>query len=166
MFRKLAFTLSSVAVLMNSSLAMAATEEAITIQLKANVPGPTFHVRPPASEDWTTVQEIRWDAQRKQLIDWSKNLEVLSTTAGINAKLVSEPELISGSNKIKLDVFVHGTKVKTTSDEVVNAADALAGRQVAFEIKPVPLAGSGRHPEGNYTGTVALIFEPAAVSNP
>ncbi|MCH4879839.1 hypothetical protein EQV97_20990 [Pseudomonas sp. TMW22090] len=164
MLRKLAFSLSSVAVLMSSSLAMAATEEAITIQLKANVPGPTFHVRPPASEDWSSVQEIRWDTQRKQLIDWSKRLEVLSTTAGINAKLVSEPELISGANKIKLDVFVHGKKVETTSNEVVNAAEAQAGRQVAFEIKPEQTTGSARHPEGNYTGTVALIFEPAAVN--
>lgn len=162
MFKKLAFSLSSVAVLMSSSLAMAATEEAITIQLKANVPGPTFHVRPPASEDWTTVQEIRWDAQRKQLINWSKNLEVLSTTAGIQAKLVSEPELISGSNHIKLEVFVHGNRVKTTSEEVVNAADAQAGRQVTFEIKPEQTTGAARHPEGNYAGTVALIFEPAA----
>lgn len=162
MFKKLAFSLSSVAVLMSSSLAMAATEEAITIQLKANVPGPTFHVRPPASEDWTTVQEIRWDAQRKQLFNWSKNLEVLSTTAGIQAKLVSEPELISGSNHIKLEVFVHGNRVKTTSEEVVNAADAQAGRQVTFEIKPEQTTGAARHPEGNYTGTVALIFEPAA----
>lgn len=145
---------------------MAATEEAITIQLKANVPGATFHVRPPATEDWTSVQEIRWDTQRKQLVNWSKKLEVLSTTTGINAKLVDVPQLISGSNRINLEVFVHDKKVEINSAEVVNAADALAGRQVAFEIRPEQTTGSTPHPEGDYTGTVALIFEPGAPSNP
>lgn len=166
MFKKIALSVPTAALLLSSAMAMAATEENITIQLKANVPGATFHVRPPASEDWTSIQEIRWDAQSNQLINWSKKLEVLSTTAGINAKLVSEPELISGSNKIKLDVFVHDTKVAINSAEVVKAEDAKLGRQVAFEIRPEQTTGSTRHPQGDYTGTVALIFEPGAPVSP
>ena len=162
MFKKLALSIPAAALLLSSSMVMAdASQERINIQLKADIPTSSFHVRPPASEDFTKEQVLQWDINKKELMGWKNRLEVLNTDKGIQAKLDVPPVLIDGANKIGLTVKVNGFDVSATqATTVVTVADANAPHQVEFVIAPVKPTGD--YKPGLYTGSVSLIFEPTA----
>ena len=128
MFKKLALSIPAAALLLSSSMVMAdANQERINIQLKADIPTSTFHVRPPASEDFTKEQVLQWDINKKELMSWKNRLEVLNTDKGIQAKLDVPPVLIDGAKKIALTVKVNGIDVSATQPiKVVEDADANA----------------------------------------
>ena len=162
MFKKLALSIPAAALLLSSSMVMAdANQERINIQLKADIPTSTFHVRPPASEDFTKEQVLQWDINKKELMAWKNRLEVLNTDKGIQAKLDVPPVLIDGAEKIALTVKVNGIDVSATQAiKVVDDADANSPHQVEFVITPVK--PTDNYKPGLYTGSVSLIFEPTA----
>jgi hypothetical protein len=166
MFKKLALSIPAAALLLSSSMVMAAADrENITIQMKADIPTANFHVRQPSGEDFNREQVLQWNLAKQQLESWNNHLEVLNAQGAINAKLDYEAKLIGPSGKkIDLIVKVNNKKVETTGGEVVSKAEAQAGRKVDFVIEPVALADDAKHDTGTYTGTVALIFEPGATT--
>ena len=147
-----------VALVVGSSFAMAA--ETVTVQLRADIPSSDFFVRPVAGVDLSKVQNMNWNVASSKLDSLKIDLDMKNTTRGINAKLDLAPELFSGADKIPLQIKVAGTTLSTTSTLVAAAERVRAGTRDALIIEPVTT--TPRPEAGVYTGTVSVIFEPAA----
>lgn len=143
---------------LGSSWAMAA--ETITVQLKADIPTEDFYVRPVAGTDLSQVKTMAWSTANSTLEALKVDLDMKSTAKGIVAHLDAPAELFDGRNKIALAVKVGNTAVTANSPSTVGqAADVKAGMRQTMSIEPA--AGSAFE-AGSYTGTVSVVFEPAA----
>src|SRR5690606_16225419 len=129
-------------------------------QLKADIPSQNFHVRPVAGTDLSQVKTLAWSAATSRLNALKIDLDMKNTTGGINARLDAPAELFDGKNKIALTVKGGDATVTTSARSVAAASEVVAGARKTLSIEPVT---GGAAPEaGNYTGTVSVVFEPAA----
>jgi hypothetical protein len=146
------------ALVLGSSFAMAA--ETITVQLKADVPSAEFYVRPVAGVDLSKVQNMNWNVTGNKFDILKIDLDMKNTTKGISAKLDQPAELV-GPGKIPLTVKVAGKALNPTTPVTVATADAVkAGVRNTLSIEQTSPAT--RPDTGEYTGTLSIIFEPAA----
>ncbi|WP_395606891.1 CS1 type fimbrial major subunit [Pseudomonas sp. B22129] len=157
MIKRLMMAAPVAALVLGSSFAMAA--ETITVQLRADVPANDFYVRPVAGTDLSRVQTMIWNIASNRLDALRVDLDMRSTTRGINAKLDLVPELVGGSNRIPLVVKVGTTTLTTASGLVAAAATVANGARNTLSIEPT---ANATFAPGSYTGTVSVIFEPAA----
>ncbi|OIN53167.1 CS1 type fimbrial major subunit [Pseudomonas costantinii] len=146
------------ALVFSSSFAMAA--ETVTVQLRADIPSDDFYVRPVAGVDLSRVQSMNWNAASSRLETVNINLDMRNTAGGINARLDLAPELFSGSARIPLTVRIGNTAVTTNATSIAAATRVVAGARDTLTIAPT--SNAVRPAAGNYTGTVSVIFEPAA----
>ena len=150
------------ALLLASGSLMAAERIEHTVTVTAQIPTEHFYVQPVG--DWmSTPQKLTFNPFSQKLDPLAKQLEMKSTIGPIRGYLVYPPKLVSGKDNIDLNVKVAGTELTTTSAELVNLADANAGKQVDLEITAAAAPVDGYKP-GNYQGIVSMMFESEAPS--
>lgn len=136
------------------------------IQLRATVPSGNFYVN--AKDGWPTGSvQLEWDDNHNKLKDYTLPLLLKNSLGGtlINAKLDYLPVLSNGNttDDLPVDVTLSTTSVTTpvtlttTAQKVYEDAD---GNQQAGTLKLHVTQTTGLVP-GDYSGTVALIFESA-----
>lgn len=146
--------------LLASGTLIAAEQIEHTVTVTAQIPTANFYVQPVG--DWmNTTQKLTFNNYQKKLEPLSKQLELKSTIGPIKGYLLYPASMASGANSIGLSVKVAGTELTTTSSELVNQANATAGKKAQLEIIPAAAPTDGYVP-GNYQGIVSMMFESEA----
>lgn len=146
--------------LLTSGTLMAAERVEHTVQVTAQVPASTFYVEPVGN--WlNTPQKLEFDPFSKTLATLTKQFDVKSTIGPVKGYLSHPATITSGKESINLKVMLAGVELTSTSAELVNQADANAGKQVGLEIIPAA-APTGGYKPGNYQGVVSMMFESEA----
>lgn len=157
-----------------SGAASAADVESYSIQLKASIPSSDFHVRPVEAGWIDQVQTMEYDLATNKLQPVNKLFQYKNTAGAIQASTDSnftnasgDPILYSGSQTIPLKVMFNNSEVTTTAKDVVTVSDAATGGRASLKIESASTTNllPATH-AGEYTGTVAIIFEPAVVTTP
>ena len=152
------------ALLLASNTLMAAERIEHTVTVTAQIPTDKFYVQPVG--DWmNTPQKLTFNPFSQQLDPLTKQLEMKSTLGPIKGYLVYPATMASSKESIGLTVKVAGTALTTTSQDLLNQADASAGKQVGLEIIPAA-APTGGYKPGNYQGIVSMMFESEAPPAP
>lgn len=148
--------------------AIAADVESYSIQLKASIPSSDFHVRPVEAGWIDQVQTMEYDLATNKLRPIDKLFQYKNTGGAIQASLdpnftdsTGSSILFSGNQTIALKVMFNNQEVTTTATDVVTAADANTGGRTNLKIESAENTAllPSSH-AGEYTGTVAIIFEP------
>jgi len=157
-----AVALSAMTVLMGSST-WAAREEHI-FEVSVTIPTLAFYVIP-AEPDWIHRQQrLNWNLSNSTLSSVRKNFDVRHDSSAIEARLEAAPFLSNGrpSDDIALRVSFNGVVLKPdmVPQQVVSAADAMAGKRVMLQIDPVK--PDGGYKPGDYSGNVLVLFSAKA----
>lgn len=148
--------------------ATAADVESYSIQLKASIPSSDFHVRPVEAGWIDQVQTMEYDLATNRLLPVEKLFQYKNTAGAIQASLdanftdaTGSSILYNGTQSIPLKVSFNNTEVTTTAKDVVTSSDASTGGRANLKIESDSSTTllPGTH-AGEYTGTVAIIFEP------
>ncbi|MCU6336878.1 fimbrial protein [Enterobacter quasiroggenkampii] len=152
-----------------SGLVHAADAQSYTINLSATVPADDFQVIPVDTGWIDQTQDMGYDIATSKLKVFSKDFQYKNTAGGIQATLAGnlnsdgKPQLANGSGDvIPLTVKFNNIALSKTSTTVVTADQAKSGGRTALQIAQADdkeLAVSG-----SFTGSVAMIFEPAAAT--
>ncbi len=164
-FNKIAAVMA-VSSLFGSSAALAAadpTHANYDIQLKATIPTASFHVLPVESGWIDQVQDMGYDFGSSSLKAFEKQFQYKNTAGAIQATLTSNldggvPQLSNGSDTIPLKVMFNNIEVTDKAATVVDTNAANAGGRTALRITQKD--SSALTVTGDFTGTVAIIFEP------
>ncbi|UVK97770.1 fimbrial protein [Pseudomonas sp. B21-048] len=146
-----------------SAQAFAAREEH-TFEVSVDIPTLGFYVIP-AEMNWIHLEQtLPWNIQTSTLEGLRKNFDVKHDTSAIQARLEAEPYLSNGRDDQNIYLRVSFNGKELTHDpqpqEVVSAAQAVAGGRFPLEIQPrVPAGG---YKPGTYHGSVHLVFNAAA----
>ncbi len=153
-------TLITTVLLLTSTCALAAKERH-TFELSVFIPVPQFYVRP-AEAGWIGLpQSLSWNKSTSTLESLSKDFTVLNQAGAVSARLVDEPYLSSGQDRIELKVRFNGKVLNVlTSLEVVSKQEALPGKRVPLEI--IPQKPQQGYMAGSYSGAVNLMFNAVA----
>lgn len=152
------------ALLLASGTLMAAEKVEHTVTVTAQIPTENFYVQPVG--DWmNTPQKLTFNPFNRTLESLTKQLVMKSTLGPIKGYLVYPATMASGKDSIGLTVKVAGTALTTTSQDLLNQADANTGKQVGLEIIPAA-APTGGYKPGNYQGIVSMMFESEAPPAP
>jgi hypothetical protein len=82
---------------------------------------------------------------------------VKNLNGGVAARLGDTPYLLSGQNRIDLQVLFNRVPLTLDSTEVINADEARVGRRAELEIAAIePQTG---YKGGDYYGTVHIVFD-------
>jgi hypothetical protein len=154
--RTLAIAAVAVSLALGSSAALADTR-ALDINIEANVAVDGLLISPVAGWNNNT-QLMSWDPALGKLTPIDRQITVRNTTGEITAHLVAPARLTSGANAIDLVVTVNRVALTTTAQRIATAAEATNPRNVDFNVTANP---PGTWVNGNYTGTVYLMFEGA-----
>lgn len=129
-----------------------------TVTVTATVPTDKFIVEPLGGNWMNEPQNMSFKPVDGSLEPIRKQLTMKSTSGAITAKLMNTPTMTSGTNSIGLNVKVGTQALSTSSETVVNVADAAAGTVVDFLVSAGSKPNSGYAP-GAYQGTVNVVFE-------
>lgn len=112
----------------------------------------------PSEPDWMGHDQVlTWDLATARLGGLRKNFDVKNINGGVTARLGDMPYLLSGRNRIDLQVLFNRVPLTLDSTQVLNADEARAGRRAELEISAIePQDG---YKGGDYYGTVHLMFD-------
>ncbi|CRM96610.1 hypothetical protein [Pseudomonas sp. 22 E 5] len=112
----------------------------------------------PSEPDWMgRDQVLAWDLVTSRLSHLRKNFDVKNLNGGVAARLGDTPYLLSGQNRIDLQVLFNRVPLTLDSTEVINADEARVGRRAELEIAAIePQTG---YKGGDYYGTVHIVFD-------
>lgn len=147
--------------LMFAGSAFAADPIEKQVLVTAIVPTAAFYVEPVGSDWMKDPQDLPWNPNKSSFGEIRRQLQAKSSVGPITGYLLNEPVLTSGLDTIELNVKVGDTDLKTTSDEILTAAQASPGALMDFVIT-AKTPGSGAFKPGNYQGLVSMMFETAA----
>jgi hypothetical protein len=154
----LAFALSA------SAAAFAVDPITHTIQMTATVPTSDFYVEP-VDPTWIgKTQNLPWNPLNETLGSWQQEFDVKHADGSIHAHLDQSAIMYGGSETFALDVTFNGTALTTTAKEVVTAAQAANNYRTRLSI--VPKKPTNGYVPGDYSGTVALIFDAVVTPPP
>ena len=105
------------------------------------------------SQEFYVQAEGGWD-QRSQALSYNVMQQRLRPLT-IQARLVQQPVITSGSDSIPLTVKVNGRELNLIAQEVLSAADSSVQAYMPVQIS----AADGPYAPGQYQGFVNLIFE-------
>ena len=155
---------AATALLITPAVALAATEtKSITINVTADVPN-SAGLQVSTPDGWEGLpQNLPWDTAR-QARQFAQGLAGrvinVKSPAAVSAYLTAPAQMASAAHVVNLDVKIDNVVVPATSAakiEVANAAQAAAGKSLAFAISPtVPADG---YKQGSYGGQFHMIFE-------
>ena len=136
----------------------------IQVQLVASVPTTAFYVVP-AETGWIGVpQRMEWTPDPVlggKLSTLRKAVDVKNSSGAIAARLTDSTGayLSDGTNRmVPLDVYFNNKELnQVTSQEVVSATEAAAGKRVDLSIAAVETGSP--IPPGEYTGIVNMTFD-------
>ena len=112
----------------------------------------------PSESDWMGQdQALPWDLATARLGRLRKNFDVKNINCGVAARIGDTPYLLSGRNRIDLQVLFNRVPLTLDSTLVISADEARSGRRAELEITAVePEDG---YKGGEYYGTVHLLFD-------
>ncbi|QKZ03191.1 CS1 type fimbrial major subunit [Pseudomonas eucalypticola] len=129
-----------------------------TVTVTATIPTDTFYVEPLGGNWMNDPQNMSFRPADGGLEPIHKQLSVKSSTGAIQAKVLNQASMTSGTNSIPLTVSVGGKNLTLAGQDVVAAADASAGTVVDFRVTAGAKPGTG-YVAGNYQGIVNVVFE-------
>ncbi|MEJ4046171.1 CS1 type fimbrial major subunit [Erwinia sp. SLM-02] len=162
--KALVTALVSCAVL-GGTAAHAADSQSYTINLSAEVPTDSFHVIPVDSGWIDRTQNMGYDIATQKLQTFEKQFQYKNTAGAIQATLTGnlsadgKPQLSNGSDIIPLAVTFNNVALSKTATTVVSEDAAKTGGRTALKIMQDDEASLTV--SGSFTGSVAMIFEPA-----
>lgn len=129
-----------------------------TIHLSATVPTESFYVLPKETGWIGVVQKLEYNPATEKLSSLEKTFTAINTTGAITGKVAVAPTMTSqGDDSFPLKVEFGKTELTTDPQEVLSAAEALAGKDMVLAISAVqPDAG---YVPGVYSGSVQLEFD-------
>jgi len=152
---------AAAAALLVPALSHAATEnKSITINVTADVPN-SAGLQVSTPDGWEGLpQNLPWDTARQTLGELSGRVINVKSPAAISAYLSAPAQMASAADVVDLVVKLDNVAVPDTAAAkitVANAAQAAAGKSLAFAIAPtVPADG---YKQGSYGGQFHMIFE-------
>ncbi|WP_307420307.1 CS1 type fimbrial major subunit [Pseudomonas sp. W3I7] len=112
----------------------------------------------PSEPDWMAHDQVlAWDLATARLGRLRKNFDVKNINGGVTARLGDTPYLLSGRNRIELQVLFNRVPLTLDSAQVLSADEARAGRRAELEIAAIEPADG--YKGGEYYGTVQLVFD-------
>ncbi|RFD27996.1 fimbrial assembly protein [Pseudomonas sp. GL93] len=135
----------------------AAFQERQSFDVSVTIPIHEAYVLP-SEPDWMAHDQLlAWDLATARLGRLRKNFDVKNLNGGVAARLGDTPYLLSGRNRIELQVLFNRVPLTLDSTQVVNADEARTGRRAELEISAIePDDG---YKGGEYYGTVHLVFD-------
>lgn len=152
---------AATAALLAPALSHAAIEtKSITVNVTADVPN-TAGLQVSTPDGWEGLpQTLPWDTARQVLGELTGRVINVKSPAAITAYLSAPAQMASAADVVNLVVKLDNVTVPATSASkitVANAAQAAAGKSVAFAVAPtVPTGG---YKQGRYSGQFHMIFE-------
>ncbi|WP_339532050.1 CS1 type fimbrial major subunit [Pseudomonas mucidolens] len=112
----------------------------------------------PSEPDWMgREQTLAWDLVKSRLSPLRKDFDVKNLNGGVAARLGDTPYLLSGTDRIDLQVLFNKVPLNLSSTEVINANEARIGRRAALDIAAIEPEGG--YKAGDYYGTVHIVFD-------
>lgn len=134
-----------------------AFQERHTFDVSVTIPIHEAYVLP-SEPDWMgRDQVLAWDLATARLGRLRKNFDVKNINGGVAARLGDTPYLLSGRNRIELQVLFNRVPLTLDSTLVLSADEARAGRRAELEIAAIEPADG--YKGGEYYGTVHLLFD-------
>lgn len=152
---------AAAALLICPAIGMAAIEtKSISVNVEANVPN-TAGLQVSTPDGWEGLpQTLPWDTARETLGELTGRVINIKSPAAISVYLTAPAQMSSAADVVELAVKLDNVVVPATSAAkitVATAAQAAAGKSLAFAIAPtVP---SGGYRQGSYGGQFHMIFE-------
>ncbi|MET4616650.1 opacity protein-like surface antigen [Stenotrophomonas sp. 2619] len=152
---------AAAAALLAPALSQAAIEtKSITVNVTADVPN-VAGLQVSTPDGWEGLpQNLPWDTARQALGELTGRVINVKSPAAITAYLSAPAQMASAADVVNLVVKLDNVIVPATAAAkitVANAAQAAAGRSLAFAIAPtVPADG---YKQGSYGGQFHMIFE-------
>ncbi len=152
---------AAAAALIAPAVSLAATEsKSITVNVTADVPN-TAGLQVSTPDGWEGLpQNLPWDTARETLGELTGRVINIKSPAAITAYLTSPAQMASAAHVVDLVVKLDNVEVPATAAAkitVANAAQAAAGKSLAFAIAPT--APTGGYKQGSYGGQFHMIFE-------
>jgi len=152
---------AAAAALIAPAVSLAATEsKSITVNVTADVPN-TAGLQVSTPDGWEGLpQNLPWATARETLGELTGRVINITSPAAITAYLTSPAQMASAADVVDLVVKLDNVEVPATAAAkitVANAAQAAAGKSLAFAIAPT--APRGGYKQGSYGGQFHMIFE-------
>lgn len=135
-----------------SAMAMYNVEKRVEVIVQ--VPSQAFYVQAEGGWDQRS-QALSYNVMQQRLQPLTRRYIAKSASGGIQARLVQQPVITSGSDSIPLTVKVNGRELSLIAQEVLSAADSSVQAYMPVQIS----AADGPYAPGQYQGFVNLIFE-------
>ncbi|SDU33400.1 CS1 type fimbrial major subunit [Pseudomonas orientalis] len=134
-----------------------AVQERQSFEVSVSIPVHEAYVLP-SEPDWMAQDQLlAWDLATGRLGRLRKNFDVKNLNGGVAARLGDTPYLLSGRDRIDLQVLFNRVPLTLDSTEVLNANEARTGRRAELEISAIE--PDGGYKGGSYYGTVHLVFD-------
>lgn len=142
-------------------IALAAVEsKSITVNVQADVPN-IAGLQVSTPDGWEGLpQTLPWDVAREELRELTGRVINVKSPAAISAYLTAAAQMSSAADVVDLKVKLDNVDVPATAANkitVATAAQAAAGKSLAFAIAPVKPAGD--YVQGTYAGQFHMMFE-------
>ncbi len=152
---------ATAALLITPAVSLAAIEtKTITVNVEADVPN-TAGLQVSTPDGWEGLpQSLPWDTARETLNPLTGRVINIKSPAAISAYLSAPAQMASAADVVNLTVSLDNVTVPALAASkitVANAAQAAAGRSLAFAITPVVPADG--YKQGVYGGQFHMIFE-------
>jgi hypothetical protein len=158
MFKKLVIAAPLAFLALNSSMVSAAGEANHSISLIAHVPTNGFYVVPVDPDLVNKDQDMSYQPSTGKMGEVNGFFDVRNNNGSVHASLESQPKLIAGNASIDLQVMLNNKELSLTPQMVVGEAES----DVNFRA-PLKIAAKGSNFQpGDYTGSVAMIFDAVA----
>ncbi|WP_124422535.1 CS1 type fimbrial major subunit [Pseudomonas orientalis] len=134
-----------------------AVQERQSFEVSVSIPIHEAYVLP-SEPDWMGQDQLlAWDLAHGRLGRLRKNFDVKNLNGGVAARLGDTPYLLSGRDRIDLQVLFNRVPLTLDSTQVLNAHEARMGRRAELEISAIE--PDGGYKGGSYYGTVHLVFD-------
>jgi hypothetical protein len=155
MFKKIAMTAPLAILALSSSMAFAAGEARHSISLVATVPENGFYVTPVDPDLVNKDQDMSPRIGSDTLTPVTGFFDVRNNNGSIHASVEGTPRLYGGANIIPLVVAFNGYTLTNTPQMVVGESESDVNYRAPISISAV----GSNHPAGDYTGSVAIVYD-------
>ncbi|WP_310056969.1 CS1 type fimbrial major subunit [Pseudomonas synxantha] len=155
MFKKIAMTAPLAILALSSSMAFAAGEARHSISLVATVPENGFYVTPVDPDLVNKDQDMSPRVGSNTLTPVASQLDIRNNNGSVHASVEGTPRLYGGANVIDLVVAVNGIALTNTPQMIVGEQESDVNYRAPINISAV----GTDHPAGDYTGTVAIVYD-------
>ncbi|MBK5397385.1 adhesin [Pseudomonas sp. TH39(2020)] len=134
-----------------------AVREEQTFHVSVTIPTSEFYVLPVNPGFLEREQVMAWNPVSAELSPLREHFDVKNASGSISARLVAEPFLFNGRERIDLAVRFNGQLLSLLETPVVDEQQARVGQRVRLEIAATTPADG--YAPGQYYGTVQLMFD-------